>query len=98
MTVRITNTGIRYMTQQPAAAPIFRCLPDRVQGTPVALEIRDFAVDMPTALFHENPPNPPMIDRSSYSVNNPSGLHLLHGPMLLSRAAFIFVSILLLDR
>ena len=36
--------------------PIFRCLPERVQGMPVARLILDFADEMPLNLFHRKPP------------------------------------------
>jgi hypothetical protein len=39
--------------QHPAAAPNFRCLPERVSGTPICLDSLPFAADKPTARFHE---------------------------------------------
>jgi len=39
-----------------AAAPNFRCLPDRVIGIPIPLDILDFAAEMPKSRFQENPP------------------------------------------
>lgn len=41
-------------TQHPAILPIFRCLPERLSGIPVARENFCFACDIPTARFHEN--------------------------------------------
>ena len=39
--------------QQPMAFPSLRCLPARVSGMPIALEIFDFAAETPNALFQE---------------------------------------------
>jgi hypothetical protein len=36
--------------------PIFCCLPLLVNGIPIFREMFDFAVDIPVALFQENPP------------------------------------------
>jgi len=40
--------------QHPTARPIFRRLPERLNGMPVLREIRDFAEEIPVARFHEN--------------------------------------------
>lgn len=40
--------------EHPIALPTFRCLPPRVRGIPVALEILLFAAEIPDALFQEN--------------------------------------------
>lgn len=37
-------------------APNFLCLPDRVRGIPISLEILALNAEIPTNLFHENPP------------------------------------------
>lgn len=41
---------------QPIAAPSLRCLPERVNGIPVFLEILDLTAEIPSNLFQENPP------------------------------------------
>lgn len=49
------------ITKQPLPEtifPIFLWRPLLVRGTPILREIRDFAADIPIALFHENPPKP----------------------------------------
>ncbi len=37
-------------------APIFRCLPDRVNGIPMYREILDLNAEIPKNLCQENPP------------------------------------------
>ncbi len=47
------------MTRQPPPVimrPIFCCRPLLVRGIPIDLEILDFAAEIPTNRFHENPP------------------------------------------
>jgi len=46
-------TGTMHPQQSP---PIFRCLPERVHGMPVARLIRDLAAEIPASRFHEKPP------------------------------------------
>lgn len=50
------KNGINNTVQQPMAEPAFLCLPDLVSGIPIFLEIRDLAAEIPSNLFHENPP------------------------------------------
>lgn len=40
----------------PIAAPTFRCRPDLVSGIPIFLDNLDFAAEIPSSRFHENPP------------------------------------------
>jgi hypothetical protein len=54
-----TRPAIMIITKHPApvtALPIFRCRPLLVSGIPIDRESLDFAAEMPTARFHENPP------------------------------------------
>jgi hypothetical protein len=55
------------------SAPIFLCLPDRVRGMPIFLEILALNAEIPTNRFHEKPPlfieGPPHLgieDRNAY--------------------------------
>lgn len=41
-------------TQQPIMRPIFRCLPERVSGTPIFRDSFPFAAERPLALFHDH--------------------------------------------
>ena len=41
-----------------AVRPTFCCLPLLVNGTPIFLEMFDFAPEIPVALFQEKPPLP----------------------------------------
>ena len=50
------------------AAPSLRCLPERVNGIPICLEIRDFAAEIPRNLFQEKPPL--FINTSKFSLSN----------------------------
>lgn len=38
------------------SAPSFLCLPERVRGIPIFLEMRALAAERPINLFQENPP------------------------------------------
>ena len=53
----ITKTAIETTSvAHPAAAPSFRCLPERVSGTPILRDILDFAADIPKSRLQEKPP------------------------------------------
>jgi hypothetical protein len=54
--IGIVNATI--VTEQPfeTILPIFCCLPLLVNGIPIFREMFDFALDIPVALFQENPP------------------------------------------
>jgi hypothetical protein len=61
-TISMAIAGSTKSTQHPIAAPVFRCLPDRVSGIPSCRDSLPFAADNPTALFHEKGPGiPPLL-------------------------------------
>jgi hypothetical protein len=60
-----------------STAPLtLRCLPERVQGMPVAGLIRDLAAEMPVSRVHENPPKLGIF-APSLSYEPPSSCHSL---------------------
>jgi hypothetical protein len=50
-TIPAATTRVKHLID----APNFRCLPDRVSGIPIRLEIRAFGAEIPVNRFHENP-------------------------------------------
>ena len=53
----VTNARKKSITAHPNALPIFRCLPERVSGIPIALDNLPLAAERPLARLHdhENP-------------------------------------------
>lgn len=58
MVTRVVKTTMHPLE---AARPIFCCLPLLVKGTPIFLEMFDFAAEIPIALFQEKPPLPMVV-------------------------------------
>jgi len=59
MSKRGTSPPTMIITKHPppvTALPIFRCRPLLVSGIPVARDMLDLALVIPTSRFHENPP------------------------------------------
>jgi hypothetical protein len=65
----------------PSIFPILRCLPERVIGTPVFLEIFCFSLVKPIARFHENVnPGPSFIENAPFPLTVAVTLHEPQSP------------------